>query len=40
MYKGTEHMNNESLAEELSFMVLKEFATCHLYTLSYTSVTN
>ena len=33
-------MNNESLAEKLSFTVLKEFAACHLYLLSYTFVTN
>jgi hypothetical protein len=41
MYKGTtEHMNNESLVEKLSYMVLKAFATCRLYPLSYTFVTN
>jgi len=39
-YKGTEHTNKESLAEKLSFIVLKEFATCRLYPLSYTFVTN
>jgi hypothetical protein len=31
MYKGTENMNKEPLAEKMFFIVLKDFATFPLY---------
>jgi hypothetical protein len=39
MFRRSEYMSNKSLAEKITFTVLKEFATCPLHPVKYTFVT-